>query len=178
MIRDRIRCSVAGVVKWRLALLMAMGLTIVGCSSPSTSPNSKPSPDSSPVTQTTRGGIADASTTPTSLVCTGGTVDVSWQPGEGVTPACVRVGSILVLTGGDAMSAGRWPGPPTISDDRVLTLTSSNATGTTFTADLRAIGTGAATVEVPFVAGPDVCNPTPCTPVPGTPLVWQITVVG
>jgi hypothetical protein len=91
---------------------------------------------------------------------------------------CVTVGSTLVLTGGDDMSGGTWPGPPTISNGRVLALTSSNASGTNFTANLRAIGTGSATVEVPFVAGPDVCNPTPCTPVPGRPLDWQVTVVG
>jgi hypothetical protein len=95
-----------------------------------------------------------------------------------VTPVCVHVGSTLVLTGGDAMSGGTWPGPPTISDRRVLTLTSSGASGTAFTGELRAIGVGSATVEVPFVAGPDVCTPTPCTPVPGRPLDWQVTVVG
>jgi hypothetical protein len=91
---------------------------------------------------------------------------------------CVAVGSTLVLTGGDDMSGGTWPGPPTISNGRVLALTSSNASGTNFTADLRAIGTGSTTVEVSFVAGPNVCTPTPCTPVPGRPLVWQVTVVG
>jgi len=124
------------------------------------------------------GGTAEASTALTSPRCTSGTVNVTWQPSEGMTPVCVSVGSILVLTGGDAMSAGRWPGPPTISDGGVVMLTSSHASGSTFTANLNAIGIGTATVEVPFVAGPDVCNPTPCTPVPGEPLVWKVTVVG
>jgi hypothetical protein len=75
------------------------------------------------------------------------------------------------------MSGGTWPGPPNISNGHVLALESSNAKGTNFTANINAIGTGSATVDVPFVTGPDVCNPTPCTPVPGRPLDWQVTVV-
>jgi len=117
-------------------------------------------------------------TTPSTAQCTSGTVHVRWQPSAGVTTVCVTVGSTLVLTGGDDMSGGTWPGPPIISNGRVLALTLSHASGTNFTANLRAVGTGSATVEVPFVAGPDVCNPTPCTPVPGRPLDWKVTVVG
>ena len=174
MLAGRTHCYVAGVVMWRLGLAVAATLSVVGCSSPSISVNSNRSPDS---TRTTAGGAAEASTTPTSHDCTSGTINVKWQPSEGETPVCVRVGSIVVLTGGDVMSGGTWPGPPTISNGRVLALRSSSASGTNFTANLKAIGTGSATVEVPFVAGPDVCNPTPCTPVPGRPLDWQVTVV-
>jgi hypothetical protein len=166
------------VAIWQLALVVAASLSVAGCSSPSTPANSTKPPDSSPVTVTTTAETAGVSTTPTSPQCTSGTVNVRWQPSEGVTTVCVAVGSTLVLTGGDDMSGGTWPGPPTISNGRVLALKSSHASGTNFTANLRAIGTGSATVEVPFVAGPDVCNPTPCTPVPGRPLDWQVTVVG
>ena len=63
-----------------------------------------------------------------------------------------------------------WPGPPTISDRPVLALVSSAASGTSFTAIFKANRPGSASVEVPFVPGPDLCNPTPCTPVPGAPL--------
>ena len=163
---------------WRLALAVVASLSVAGCSSPMTSANSTKPPDSSPLTLTTRAMTAGVSTTPTSLQCTSGTVNVKWQPSEDVTTVCVTVGSILVLTGGDDMSGGTWPGPPTISNGRVLALMSSSAFHANFTANLRAIGTGSATVEVPFVAGPAACNPTPCTPVPGRPLDWQVTVAG
>ncbi len=76
------------------------------------------------------------------------------------------------------MSGGTWPGPPGISNTHVVTLAASHSSGTSFMATLRAVATGTATVDVPFVAGPDVCTPTPCTPVPGAPLVWKLTVVG
>ena len=163
---------------WGVGMLAVASLSVAGCTSPSTSARSTKPLDSSPVTATTSTGTGGVSTPPTGPQCMSGTVNVRWQPSEGVTTACVTVGSTVVLAGGDAMSGGTWPGPPTISNGQVLTLASSSATGPIFAANLRAIGTGTATVEVPFVAGPEVCNPTPCTPVPGRPLDWQITVVG
>ncbi len=99
-------------------------------------------------------------------------------PGGQATPTCVTVGSTIVMTGGSDMSGGSWPGPPTISDRLVLALVSSAASGTSFTATFKANRPGSASVEVPFVPGPDLCNPTPCTPVPGAPLVLDVTVVG
>jgi len=157
--------------------MAAAGLSGVGCASPSTSANPTTPLDPTPVTATTRAGTDGGSITPPDTHCLSGSVNVPWQPSQGVTTVCVTVGSTLVLSGGNDMSGGSWPGPPTISDRRVLALLSSNASSSTFTADLRATGAGTATVEVPFVAGPDVCNPTPCTPVPGRPLDWQVTVV-
>ncbi len=82
------------------------------------------------------------------------------------------------MTGGNAASGGTWPGPPTISDGHVLAVVSSTATGAGFTATLKANRTGSASVEVPFVPGPDVCSPTPCRPVPGAPLILDVAVVG
>jgi hypothetical protein len=162
------------VAIWRLGLTVAAGLFVAGCSASPTTAN----PTLPPRSSTTKANPAEVTTTPTSAPCSSGTVNVQWQPSESVTTVCVTVGSTLVLTGGDDMSGGTWPGPPTISNSRVLALASNNAKGTNFTANIKAIGTGSATVEVPFVAGPDVCNPTPCTPVPGRPLDWQVTVVG
>ena len=157
--------------------MAAAGLSVAGCTSPSTSAIPTRPLDSTPVTATTRAGTDGGSTTPPGRHCLSGSVDAPWQPSQGVTAVCVTVGSTLVLTGGDDMSGGSWPGPPTISDPRVVALLSSHASGSTFTGTLRATGAGTATVEVPFIAGPDVCNPTPCTPVPGRPLDWQVTVV-
>jgi hypothetical protein len=85
---------------------------------------------------------------------------------------------MIVMQGGNAMSGGTWPGPPTISDKSVLALLSSHSAGASFTASFRAIRTGSATVTVAFVAGRHVCNPTPCTPVPGAPLILAVTVMG
>jgi hypothetical protein len=157
-----------------MALTVVAGLFIAGCSTSSTTAN----PTLPPGASTTTLNHAEVTTTPTSAPCTSGTVNVMWQPWESVTTVCVTAGSTLVLSGGFDGAGGTWPGPPTISNSRVLALGSSNAKGTNFTANIKAIGTGTATVEVPFVAGPDVCNPTPCTPVPGRPLDWRVTVVG
>jgi hypothetical protein len=60
----------------------------------------------------------------------------------------------------------------------VLSLASSHSSGSNFNATFKAVGTGSASVNVPFVPGRSVCTPTPCTPVPGAPLVLQVTVVG
>jgi hypothetical protein len=76
------------------------------------------------------------------------------------------------------MSGGTWPVPPRISDGQVLVVVSSSHSGARFSATLKAIRKGSASVTVPFVPGPDVCNPTPCTPVPGAPLDLEVTVVG
>ena len=193
------------MMKWRVSLLLAVTLGIAGCTSQSTSPASRgtavvrkthstpttgtrqarPTTPSSVTTQSTRSSqttvapptsVSQASATPGHPGCMNGTVTVTAEPGNPV-PVCVSVGTTLVLTGGEGMSMGTWPGPPTISDLQVVVLVSSTSSGTTLTATLRAIGTGTASVEAPFVAGPDVCNPTPCTPVPGAPLGWEITVV-
>jgi hypothetical protein len=164
----------------RQALAVAAGLFVAGCSSPSTSTSTSSTvpPGSSQVTVTTAVGTSEPSTILPGSVCKSGTVSVEPQPSEAVTPVCVTVGSILMLTGGYGGADGSWPGPPSISDGRVLALMSSGADGTTFKAKLRAIGIGSAIVEAPFVAGPNVCNPTPCTPVPGRPLNWKVTVIG
>ena len=162
------------MVKKRMALTVAAGLFIAGCSTSSTAAN----PTLPPGASTTTAPPAGATTTPTSQPCTSGNVDVPWQPSEPITTVCVTVGSTLMLTGGGDGFGGTWPGPPAISNTRVLALASSKAQGTKFTADVNAIGTGSATIDVPFVAGQDVCDPTPCTPVPGRPLDWRVTVVG
>jgi hypothetical protein len=171
-------CYVAGVPTRRLALLVVASTFVAGCSSPPTSAHSTQPPGSSQVSVATTSVIAEPSTSLPGPACSSGTVNVGEQPSEAVTPVCITVGSILILTGGYGGSGGSWPGPPTISNGRVLALTSSGAHGMVFKADLRGIGVGSATVEVPFVAGPDVCNPTPCTPVPGRPLDWKVTVIG
>jgi hypothetical protein len=173
------------VAIWRVTLAVTAGLFVAGCSASSTTANTT-KPLGSPTTeyQLQRGvpghhltaAPTEATTTPATLPCASGTVSVPWQPSQYETSVCVTVGSTLILTGGDAMSGGTWPGPPTFSNAGTLSLTSSSASGTTFTANLRAIRAGSATVTVPFVAGSPVCDPTPCTPVPGRPMVWQVTV--
>lgn len=157
----------------RLALAMVAGLFIAGCSTSSSTATSTLPPGSS----TTR-APAEVATTPTSVPCASGTVSAPWQPTEYETAVCVTDGSTLDLSGGFVGTGGTWPGPPTISNGGALTLISSNASGVNFTASLRAIGVGSATVTVPFVAGTPDCNPTPCTPIPGRPMVWQVKVVG
>jgi len=161
----------------RMAVAVVAGLFVAGCSSPSTSASSTKPPGPSQVTVTTAVGTSVPSTIPPGSACTSGTVSVEAQPSEAVTAVCVTVGSILMLTGGYGGSDGSWPGPPTISNGRVVALMSSGADGIIFKANLRAIGIGSSIVEAPFVAGPNVCNPTPCTPVPGRPLEWRVTVV-
>jgi len=156
--------------------VVVAGLSLAGCSASSTASNSSRTP-SSPVTTSNQLPSSVGPTTPTGSTCTSGTTTVTAQFGEEATPVCVKIGSTLVLTGGDSMSGGTWPGPPTISTADVLTLVSSHVVGSTLSATLKATGVGTATVEAPFVAGQNVCNPTPCTPVPGRPLIWQATVV-
>jgi len=165
------------VADWRPVLTVATGvavaLSVAACSSTTASRPDRPSP----VTVTTQAPVGTTTLT-TAAPCASGTVAVPWQPSAATTTACVTVGTTLDLTGGDDMSGGTWPGPPVISDPRVLSLASTTSTGSDVTAGIRAVGAGSATVTVPFVAGSPVCTPTPCTPVPGRPLVWQITVVG
>jgi hypothetical protein len=168
---------------WRLGLIAAMGLFAAGCSSPSASSRSNGQPPSSSthpreVTTTTRTPSSVAETAPTSPDCSSGAVTVNANPGGEPTLACVRVGSVIVMTGGNATSGGTWPGPPRISSSQVLKMVSSTNSGTRFTARLRAIRAGFSSVAVPFVPGQEVCNPTPCTPVPGAPLDLEVTVVG
>jgi hypothetical protein len=81
-----------------------------------------------------------------------------------------------VLRRGNDGSGGAWPGPPQISDTSVVTIESSRAAGTTFTAQLRTFATGTASVTVSFVAGNDICDPTPCSPMPGAPLHFAVRV--
>jgi len=173
---------VTGSVPARRLMQMALfGLCVAGCStSSSTTPSATATTALSQATVTTQ----LPSTTPTegatsargSPHCLSGTVRVQVPSPEAVT-VCVKVGSTLVMSGGDAMSGGTWPGPPNISDRHVLNLMSSHGVSTGFSAMLKAIQPGTSSIDVPFVAGPDVCIPTPCTPVPGAPIVLQVTVI-
>lgn len=121
------------------------------------------------------GGVTHASTDVNN--CKAGTVTVKVLPYEASTPVCVRVGALLVMTGGYVGTGGYWPGPPTVSDGAVLRLISSVSKETQLTARFRAMRAGSATVEAAFVSGNSGCSPTPCTPVPGGPLVLDVTVV-
>jgi hypothetical protein len=167
--------------RWRVvpvtaSVLCAASLLLAGCS---TSTTAAPSTRAATLsTGTTIPPTVARATATTGPACRSGAVEVPWQPAAGVTTACVTVGSTVVLTGGDAMSGGTWPGPPTVSDGHVLALLSTSSNGTTFTATFGASAAGSATVDVPFVQGAEDCTPTPCTPVPGRPLDWDITVVG
>ncbi len=165
----------------RLMVIVLFGLCVAACStstgSTATTKRASITTNTASRATVTTKGPPPSITVPTTLACLSGTVTLPFQgPGQ-LSRACIKVGSILVMNGGGNMSAGKWPGPPDISDTHVLTLVSSHG-GTDFNARFKAIGPGAASVEVPFVAGPDVCNPTPCTPVPGGPLMLQVTVVG
>ncbi|HEY1828242.1 MAG TPA: hypothetical protein VGF87_09480 [Acidimicrobiales bacterium] len=120
---------------------------------------------------------APASATGTSPTCSHGTVTVAAQFDGQPSNVCVTVGSTIVMTGGSDATGGTWPGPPHISNGSVLRVISSNSSGATYSGRFIAWGTGASSVTVPFVNGPDVCTPTPCTPVPGGPLVINVTVV-
>jgi hypothetical protein len=164
----------------RLMLLVAVGFCLAACSmSAGSTAATRRATDTtntaSRATVTTQGPPPVISV-PTTIACLSGTVTLTFQDPGQLRRTCIEVGSTLVMTGGGNMSAGTWPGPPDISDMHVLTLVSSHG-GTDFIARFKAIGPGASSVEVPFVAGPDVCNPTPCTPVPGAPLLLQVTVV-
>jgi len=172
--------GVDGNVKFRwLGLLIPVALYITSCSSPA-APRAEPvrPGHSSREAVTTLAPPVTAQPAPTGPVCSSGTITVRALPGGQATPACVTVGSTIVMTGGSDASGGTWPGPPTISDGQVLALVSSAATGASFTATLRANRPGSTSVNVRFVPGRDVCNPTPCTPVPGAPLILDVTVVG
>ena len=162
-----------------LGLIGAAGLALAACSSGTAHPSSAPPPrHTTQLTATTLAPSTGATATvPDSAACLSGTVTVrAANPGE-ATPVCATVGSRLQLSGGDAMSAGTWPGPPQISDHTVLALLTSAHAGVVFNGTFTALRPGTATVTVPFVAGPDVCNPTPCTPVPGAPLYFDVKVV-
>ena len=121
--------------------------------------------------------FSDASQPATASSCSSGTVTARAQFGVDLAGVCVRVGTVMVVTGGQGGSNGTWPGPPAISNGNVLLLLSNNPTGYTFIDIVQAKGVGRATVHLPFVAGPDVCSPTPCTPIPGGPFVLDVTVV-
>jgi hypothetical protein len=163
-----------GRLSW-LGITVLLTMIVSSCGGPPTATTAR-----SQATVTTQ----LPSTTPTdgatsavgSPHCLSGTATVDVPTPEPAT-VCVKVGSTLVMTGGDAMSGGTWPGPPNISDRRVLNLMSSHSRGTSFNATLKAIQPGTSSIDVPFVAGPDVCNPTPCTPVPGAPILLQVTVI-
>jgi hypothetical protein len=167
----------------RLFLVVAMACCVAGCASPATHGSSSPSthstafPPSLSVPPTTLEPASNGATTPTSAVCANGTTAVTAEPGGQATPVCVHVGTTVTLRGGTDMSGGTWTGPPEVSDDAVVSLQSTHSVGANFTASVRAVGIGSATVTVPFQAGRDVCDPTPCTPVPGAPLVFALKVV-
>lgn len=73
---------------------------------------------------------------------------------------------------------GSWPGPPNVSNPRIVSVLSSHAAGYSFTAEPKALTPGFTTAIVAFVAGRPVCGPTPCTPLPGAPLRFGVRVVG
>jgi hypothetical protein len=148
-----------------------------GCAAPSAH---QPASSTTPVhhvTETTLGLPSTAGSGVAGPGCAGGTVTVTAAPGGQATPVCVTVGARLVLRGGSAASGGTWPGPAHISDRSVVTLVSSHSAGASYTAALRAVAAGTASVTVPFVAGADNCDPTPCTPIPGAPLRFVVRVV-
>jgi hypothetical protein len=163
---------------WRPALVAVVACVVAGCSSPSSHPTSSPTTHASApaVTQTTLQPPSTAGSGIARPGCGSGTVTVAASPGPG-TPVCVTVGSLVVLRGGNDASGGAWPGPPKISDTKVVSLVSSHSVGAAFTATLKALKAGSATVIVPFVPGEDVCDPTPCTPVPGAPLNFAVRVI-
>jgi hypothetical protein len=161
----------------RLLLLAVAALVVAGCSSPSAHRTSAPTTQVRQVTQTTLRPPSTAGSGVARPGCGSGTVTATAAPSGQETPVCATVGSVIVLQGGDAASGGTWPGPPQVSDQSVVTVVSSHASGATFTARLKALATGSASVTVPFVAGRDVCDPTPCTPVPGAPLHFAVKVV-
>jgi hypothetical protein len=105
-------------------------------------------------------------------------VTVTAAPGGQVTPVCATVGSVIVLRGGIAGTGGSWPGPPNVSNPRIVSVLSSHAAGDSFTAELKALTPGSTSAIVAFVAGQPVCDPTPCTPIPGAPLSFDVRVVG
>lgn len=162
----------------RLVLVAVAACFVAGSASPSSHPTSSPT-TRAPAQQTTYTTLQPPSTAGSGIACPGcgsGTVTVAAEPGP-ATPVCVTVGSLVVLRGGTPAAGGTWPGPPHISDTKVVSLVSSHSAGATFTATLKALQAGSATVVVPFVAGNDVCNPTPCTPVPGGPLNFAVRVI-
>ena len=163
----------------RLGMIAVVGLVLAACSAGTPPHPSARSPHhaTSPTVTTQGPSTGVPATVPSASSCSGGTVTAAEaNPGE-LTPVCVTVGSHVMLTGGNAMSGGTWPGPPRVSDQRVLKLLASSHAGARFSASFTALRAGTASVTVPFVAGPDVCNPTPCTPVPGAPLNFEVTVV-
>ncbi|HEX4127443.1 MAG TPA: hypothetical protein VHX67_07680 [Acidimicrobiales bacterium] len=162
----------------RLALVAVAACFVAGCASPSSHPTSSPTTHAR-ARQATQTTLQPPSTAGSGIArpgCGSGTVTVTAAPGPG-TPVCVTVGSRVVLRGGYAGSGGTWPGPPRISDTKVVSLASSHSAGDTFTATVKALAAESTTVIVPFVAGADACDPTPCTPVPGEPLNFAVRVI-
>jgi WD40 repeat protein len=169
----------------RSVLLAVVAGLLAGCagtaavgSAARTNPNQvNPVATINPIQSTTT--VRSGYSAPTSTLpdCKTGSVTVTLRPPELSPPVCVQVGAILVMTGGYEGSGGSWPGPPTISDRRVLTLTSSVSSGTTLTAHFKAVAVGSTTVRAQFVGANSECTPTPCTPIPGMPLVLSVTVV-
>jgi hypothetical protein len=121
--------------------------------------------------------FSDGSQSATVSSCSSEIVTARAQFGVDLAGVCVRVGTVMVVSGGQGGSNGTWPGPPSISNSEVLSLLSNNPTGSTFTDIVQAKAVGSATVRLAFVAGPDVCAPTPCTPIPGAPFLLDVTVV-
>jgi hypothetical protein len=161
----------------RLVMVAAAACVVAGCASPSTRRTSSPTTQAQHVSQTTLQPPSTAGAGVARPGCGDDTVTVTAAPGGQATPVCVTVGSVIVLRGGSAASGGTWPGPAQISDKGVVTLVSSHAAGASFTAQLRAVASGTASVTVAFVAGADACDPTPCTPIPGAPLHFTVRVV-
>ena len=162
----------------RLALVALAACVVAGCGSPSADRAVAPTTRAQHVPQTTLQPPITAGSVTAPSTCASGTVTATAAPGGQATPVCATVGSRIVLRGGNDGSGGTWPGPAQVSDASVVRIVSSRSAGASFTAQLRALATGTASVTVPFVAGNDVCDPTPCTPIPGAPLHFAVRVVG
>jgi hypothetical protein len=161
----------------RLVLVPIAACLVAGCGSTSADRTAAPTSQVQRIPQTTLPPPTTAGSGVAPPACANGTVTVTAAPGGQATPVCATVGSRIVLRGGNDGSGGTWPGPAQISDTSVVAMVSSHSAGTSFTAQLRALATGTASVTVPFVAGNDVCDPTPCTPIPGAPLQFAVRVV-
>ena len=161
----------------RLILVAIAACVVAGCGSTSADRTTTPTTRAPRIPQTTLQPPTTAGSVTGPPACASGTVTATAAPGGQATPVCATVGSLIVLRGGNDGSGGTWPGPAQNSDPTVVRILSSHSAGASFTAQLRAVATGTASVTVPFVAGNDVCDPTPCTPIPGAPLRFTVRVV-
>lgn len=80
-------------------------------------------------------------------------LQLEWVDVRSIKAHCVKVGAVLVMTGGVVGTGGSWPGPPVISNPGVLHLNSSVSDESGLTAHFTAIRTGITTVQADFVSG-------------------------